>query len=579
MRRSQASSAQLLRQHVAACPSAYVYAAVAGLLITVPGIAVPLLIRSFIDQYLIAGNDAWRTPVLVGMTAAFTSTAVITWLVYVVLSRFAVRLSAAQSVQFAWHVLRLPIPTVEKLGAGGLTARASSLQRQAFAAGLLLPLTAFALVTVVVYAVAIVAINVVLGLAGMTVVIGSSVLSYVMLRRRRGLQARSDAAKVALSAETTGIVSSIETIKAAAWEQWVFERWSRSRSAVGTTTSALAMDAQRLALISPVTQTIGLGLVLALGAHLVLIGELSLGTLVATQSLFLAILVLAGQFPGVGALLEAVNSVSRQSAHIEELPLDPEVLVDTPDRLAPAPTAPVSLALRNVTFSYGTQDDTSAPPLFTDLSLDVPPGSWLAVVGSSGSGKSTLARLVVGELQPGSGVIALDGVSRLALPRRFRGNRVGYVPQHPILMPGTISENITMFDDSISTEQINRALADACVADAINSRPAGLAERISATGHGFSGGELQRIAIARALVRAPGLLILDEATSALDPVVEAEVGQALRQRGCTCLLIAHRLSTVRDADEIIVMERGRVVQRGAFDELSTEGQFAELAYG
>jgi ABC-type multidrug transport system fused ATPase/permease subunit len=146
-------------------------------------------------------------------------------------------------------------------------------------------------------------------------------------------------------------------------------------------------------------------------------------------------------------------------------------------------------------------------------------------------------------------------------------------------MPGTIAENVTMFDESISVPRIRQALIDAQVAYAVDARPGGLEERVSATGHGFSGGELQRLAIARALARDPDLLILDEATSALDPLVEVDVIRALRSRGCTCLLVAHRLSTVRDADRIVVLERGSIVQQGSFDELIESGRFAELAHG
>ena len=217
--------------------------------------------------------------------------------------------------------------------------------------------------------------------------------------------------------------------------------------------------------------------------------------------------------------------------------------------------------------------------MIADLDLRVPAGSWLAVVGPSGSGKSTLARLAIGELQPWQGSVCLDGRPRLELARSERSQRVGYVPQYPVLMPGTIAENITMFDPTEPAEAIRRALIDACVLDVIEARADGLEEHVTSTGHGFSGGELQRLAIARALVRNPGLLILDEATSALDPITEFEMSRILRARACTCLIVAHRLSSVRDADHIVVMERGRIAQQGSFAELRLGDYFAEPAHG
>lgn len=563
----------LLRRLIAAHPSAYGYVAAAAALATVPGVVVPLLMRVFVDEYLIAANDTWAVPIAVGLVAALVIVAALTWLQYRVLARLAVRLSASESARFTWRLLRMPVPTVTEFGPGDLTARSAALQRQAFLSGLLVPMALANLVTIAVYTVAVIALDAVLGLVGLAVVAGSILVSARLLRRRRGLQVHADASLVALSSVTAQTVSSIETVKAAGWEPWIFDRWSQHRSAAAQANSALAVDSQRLGLVSPLTQTIGLGLILAIGSLLVFSGQLTVGTLAASQTLLLAILLPAGQLVWIGTLIESVRSIQRQSDVIATRPLDPEVTAHP--ALERQLAGPLDLELRAVTFGY----DGDEAPLLADLSISVPAGTWLAVVGSSGSGKSTLSRLAIGELQPWSGAVLIDGVPRLDLPRHARALRVGYVPQYPVLMPGTILENITMFDPSISADAIHRALADACILEAVQARAGGLEERVTATGHGFSGGELQRLAIARALVRDPGLLILDEATSALDPVTEVDVGRALRERNCTCLVVAHRLSTVRDADRIVVMESGAVVQAGTFDELRVDGRFAELAHG
>jgi ABC-type bacteriocin/lantibiotic exporter with double-glycine peptidase domain len=570
----QTSLGQLARL-VRLSPSAYGYVGIAAVLETAPGIAVPLLIGLFVDEVLVAANAAWLVPIIVGLIAALVVVAGLNSLQYRVLARLAVRLSATESTRFTWHLLRIPVPAIAEFGTGDLAARSGSIQRQSFLSGLLVPLALGNVIAIVIYTVFILLLNVVLGLVGLLVVAGSIIVSTLLLRRRRVLQNRSDAALVALSSATTQTIGSIEDIKAAAWEPWIFDRWSQHRSAQGRATSDLSMDGQRLGLVSPLTQTIGLGLVLAVGSLLVFVGALSIGTLAATQTMLLAILIPAGQLVWIGTLIESVNSVQRQVDAVADIPLDIEVTTRSSASLSNSGSGPMSLILRDVTFGY----DAHEVPLLEGLTLDVPPGSWLAVVGSSGSGKSTLSRLTVGELQPWSGAVLLDGANRLDLPRWLRTGRVGYVPQYPVLMPGTIAENVTMFDESIPVDRIRQALIDAQVAYAVDARPGGLEERVSATGHGFSGGELQRLAIARALVRDPDLLILDEATSALDPLVEVDVIVALRARGCTCLVVAHRLSTVRDADRIVVLEQGRIVQEGTFDTLIESGRFAELAHG
>lgn len=569
------TSLGLLARLIRLSPSTYGYVGAAAVLETAPGIAVPLLIGLFVDQVLVAANGSWTVPITVGLIAALLVVAGLNSLQYRVLARLAVRLSATESTRFAWHVLRIPVPAIAEFGTGDLAARSGSIQRQSFLSGLLVPMALGNVIAIVIYTVFILVLNIVLGLVGLLVVAGSIVVSTLMLRRRRILQNRSDAALVALSSVTTQTIGSIEDVKAAAWEPWVFDRWSQHRSAQGRATSDLATDGQRLGLVSPLTQTIGLGLVLAVGSLLVFVGDLSIGTLAASQTMLLAILIPAGQLVWIGTLIESVNSIQRQVDAVADVPLDIEVTARPSQPAIAAASGPMSVTLRNVTFGY----EPDEVPLLDGLNLDVPHGSWLAVVGSSGSGKSTLSRLAVGELQPWSGSVLLNGVQRLDLPRSLRTGRVGYVPQYPVLMPGTIAENVTMFDESISVPRIRQALIDAQVAYAVDARPGGLEERVSATGHGFSGGELQRLAIARALARDPDLLILDEATSALDPLVEVDVIRALRSRGCTCLLVAHRLSTVRDADRIVVLERGSIVQQGSFDELIESGRFAELAHG
>lgn len=556
--------------------STVVYVFVAALIGLVPAIAVPLLMRLFVDRYVVAQVTTWGAAILVALLVAAAIAAGVVMLQYAVLARLSLRINRSGGVGFAWSTLTMPIPDLQRFGTGDLIARRAAVQRFAFQGGYLLPLALVNSLTAVVYLVMIFVLDPMMGLAAVAILAITLLFTRHTLKRRDALQRQFDADRVRLSGYTSDVISAAESIKAAAWEQFAFSHWAAVRSRMAMSLTRLGVANQYTTLVPLLAQTAGLGAFLAIGVAQVFEGAVSLGTVVASQAYMVALLTTAGMLASFGILLQFISSATQQFGPVIAEPLDPELLTvrgvnDRPvdDRLSG------TLSLHAVDFGY----EDSAEPLLRQISLNISAGRRVALVGRSGSGKTTIAKIIMGELRPWSGYVALDGVPRLAVPRSMRTRDIAYVPQTSILFPGTIRDNLTLWDDSITADAVERAARDACIEDTILGRPGSYFHEVTSTDGGFSGGELQRLAIARALAGEPRIIVFDEATSALDPVVEADVETNLRARGVTSIVVAHRLSTIRDADEILVIDGGRIIQSGSFSELSCQGLFAELVHG
>jgi ABC-type bacteriocin/lantibiotic exporter with double-glycine peptidase domain len=389
-----------------------------------------------------------------------------------------------------------------------------------------------------------------------------------LARRRKDVNAGLLQERAKLMGVSMAGLQAIETLKASGSESDFFSRWAGHLAKVTSASQKMELSTLGLAAVPPLLAALDNVAVLGVGSLLVLQGHLTVGMLVAFQSLMVSFLDPVNQLVGLGSSLQEVEGEMNRLDDVLRHPADPALASDGEPL---PPDAPVKLSgrleLRDVKYGYSRL----APPAVEGFSLGVRPGARVALVGPSASGKTTVAKVVSGLYQAWDGEVLLDGRPRSALPRAALAGSVAVVDQDFFLPEGTVREVLTMWDATVPEEDLVRAARDACIHEDIVVRPGGYDSKVDEGGVNFSGGQRQRLEIARALVGNPTLLVLDEATSALDPLTEKRIDDNLRRRGCTCVIVAHRLSTIRDCDEILVLDRGRVVQRGPHEALLREG--------
>ena len=357
-------------------------------------------------------------------------------------------------------------------------------------------------------------------------------------------------------------LSMIETIKANGNEADFFTKWAGYRAKVLSAGQEVALWQMTATIIPTLLGGINGALIMTLGGFSIMEGAMTAGMFMAFQNLMGSFQAPVNALLGLGSTLQTtemqmqrLNDVRRYE--IDDLNCAEEISSENVERLSG------ELELKNISFGYSPLEK----PLLSNFNLHIKPGSWVAVVGASGSGKSTVAKIVTGLYEEWSGEVLFDGKLRRKIPRAAIVNSVAAVDQDIFQLTGTVTENLTLFDDSIKKSDVIQAAKDACIHEDILQLEDGYDAKVSEGGLNFSGGQRQRLEIARALVTNPALLILDEATSALDPVTEQKILENIRRRGCSCLIVAHRLSTIRDADEIIMLHHGEVVERGKHREM------------
>lgn len=554
--------------------TALLFVVMAGLGLVVPGLVIPTFTTVFIDQYLVRHLRDWVLPLLLLMGLVMLAGAGCTWLQQRYLLRLATKLSVSTSSGFLWHILHLPIEFFHHRSPGEIGSRVAINDRVASLISGELATTLLSVVTMVFFLGLMVLYDAVL--AGVSVLIAAlNVAALILVSRKRvdgNQRLLQDQGK--LIGATMGGLRMMESLKACAAESDFFRKWSGQFVKTINARQYLGAYTAGLATVPGLLQGLNTVLVLTIGGLRVMEGRLTIGMLIAFQYLVANFLGPVEQLVRVGGLLQQTRGDLNRLDDVLRYGKAP-ALANGSRGAAVNGGAKLrgAMELRRVTFGYSRL----APPVLQDLSLRLSPGAWVALVGRSGCGKSTIARLVVGLYEPWDGEVLFDGVPRRDVPQPVFSASVAAVDQEIMLFDDTIEANLALWDESIPREALVRAAADAAIDDLIRTRQAGYAAMVREGGHNLSGGQRQRVEIARALAIDPSVLVLDEATSALDPGTERRVMDNLRRRGCSCLIVAHRLSTIRDCDEIIVLERGRVVERGTHtDLLRAGGCYAEL---
>jgi len=559
-----------LREH----RSLMVRTAAYGLLLALVSLALPILLALFVDRVLMADQPKLSLPLFAAMLTVGGLTWLLTWLQLRSLRELVLRLSISQSDRYLDRLLRLPVRFFAHRFAGDLAMRMRLIDQVAEIGAGQLGRLAVDLVMGAAFLAAMLYLDALLALA----VAGLGVLCVLMTRALTGLRRdhnhRLRREQSMLVGTGAAGLKMIESLQATGRENDFFSRWSGRQARELDARQEFAELGHVAASLPGLFHILTAALVFGLGGWRLMAGEMTIGSMVGFY-------ILAGNFISpvarIAQFSDLLETLEADLARMDDVLDAPQDTVPNPDYSASWQPGVVALdgslrligrlEIRDATFGF----QRNRPPLIEDFNLLVEPGQRVAIVGPSGSGKSTLALLAAGQHQLWSGEILYDGRLLAEIPREVFRRSVAIVDQHPFLFAASIRDNLTMWDTTAPDQFLTVAAQDAAIHNEIMSRPAGYEANVEEGGRNFSGGQRQRLEIARALVNNPSMLILDEATSALDANTELLIDDRIRRRGCSCLIIAHRLSTIRDADRIIVMERGRIIEEGTHEELYVEG--------
>ena len=557
---------------------AVLFVLVLGLCMIIPGLAVPVMNQIFIDDVFSMKHPDWTQKLFAAMVGAMVLSGVMTAMRSAVLNYWRKKLTLSDSSGFFWHVLRLPITFFQQRYAADVASRiqyneanAQVLSEQAATSLLDLFVALFYLGLLLQYSVP-------LTIVGVSISALDIIMLIYMRRNMTDLTMRVQQDRAKEYGALMAGVMMIESIKANGSEGDLFTKWSGYCTKATDASQDMQLWAMKLKLIPTLLAGLNSALIMTVGGFSIMEGVMTAGIYTAFNSLIAQFQEPVQKLRALGTTLQMTEMQMQRLDDVRRYKIDS---LNYPDEETEkkqkenfkADRLSGELEMKDVFFGYSPLD----PPLIKHFDLHLEPGEWAAVVGASGSGKSTLAKIVSGLYEEWSGEVLFDGVKRRDIPRSVIVNSLATVDQDVFQLSGTVRENISLFDKSLPKEDIVQAAQDACIHEDILKLIGGYEAVVSEGGLNFSGGQRQRLEIARALASNPSLLILDEATSAIDPMTEQKVLENIRRRGCTCLIVAHRLSTIRDADEIIMLEKGNVAERGAHrDLINHDGPYRRL---
>ena len=538
----------------------------------VPSIVAAGFSKIFVDDILIKHTDGWLIPLLIGMGVTALFRAILTLLRQSLLLRLQTKLAVVMISRFLWHVMALPVEFFTQRHSGDIASRVAANEQIARLLSSGIASNALNLTSVLIYAAAMAIYDVPLAALGVGLALVNVLALKFIGQNQQDLGRSLALERGKLVGATVSAVRTIETLKASGLEDEAFSRWAGIQAKALNAEQSLGTSAILLEMLPTLLSGLTVAAILGIGGLRVIEGSLTLGSLVAFQSLMASFSAPVTDLVNYVGSLQTIKGALERLEDVYNYPLgDASINVLPADRFPPKLAGRVEL--RNIQFGYSVLE----PPLLDNLSITIQPGARVALVGASGSGKSTLGRLICGLYKPWSGDIRLDGWSLPEIPEQVFANSVAYVDQDIFLFEGTVRDNLTLWDNTVTEADLSQALKDADIHEDIATRAGNYDCHVNEGGSNFSGGQRQRMEIARALVSNPSLIVLDEATGALDPITEKIIDDNLRRRGCTCIIIAHRLSTIRDCDEIIVLQRGSIVERGTHEQLlALQGAYAKL---
>ncbi|MCL2249260.1 MAG: NHLP family bacteriocin export ABC transporter peptidase/permease/ATPase subunit [Oscillospiraceae bacterium] len=545
----------------------FIFVFLMGAFASLVDILNPVFTRIFMDDILSGQNRQWLMPFIIAMLIALSIRVVLAVINAIYSLRMEGKFAVSANAEFMWHILRLPMDFFSQRHAGDIIARQASNEG---IAGMVISQLSPIIINMglmVFYFVMLLNYNPILTAVGIGSAAFNMIFSQYMAKKSVTFARLAQSSGGNLSSVTMSSIDMIETIKASGAESGIFERYSGFLTKQHNANIAGERFALKFGMVPSIVSQILNIAVMMIGVMFIMDGHMTIGLMAAFQGFLSSFLAPITQIAGVMQAFTIMRTNMERIEDVMNYKREPESAGEVTGKLSGA------LKIDNVTFGYNKLSE----PLLKNFSMELYPGKQVAIVGASGSGKSTLAKLITGLHKPWDGEILFDGHRRTQIDEYSFRSSVSMVDQEVTLFEDTVSENLRMWDPSVENFVVTMAARDADIHETIVSRPGGYSQIIAENGKNFSEGQRQRLEIARVLAQEPTIAIFDEATSALDAKTEETVMNNIRKLGCSCIIIAHRLSTVRDCDEIIVLEKGDVMERGTHEELySMGGKYTQL---